>query len=456
MKKFLAMMLAVLMLLSMATVAFADGEKTITPSTFDVKLSVVRSGIPSADYVFTFTAADTTPSGYETAVTTSQTQTLTNIGEGNTYKVTFDMPTFTKPGKYLYKVTMTDPGIKGASADKLVCNVIMNVTNADGGYAVQVSMYPASVTNPTDKDKTEGFVYTYKTAQLTITKAVNTEALEAAKANKYEFTYTISGLNAGETYDYTVVGEAKTATASTEGIINGAAEIADNESIIFTNLPVGANYSVSENENYKDGNGFFTGKWDVVEGVEVVPTSKTLGENGATHTMTNTFTYNNTLNVKKLITGTGSYDDASNPFKVKVTITGMAEGKSYTMKNGTTDVKEATVNDEGKLIFDDVAIRDGETLSIAGLPQNVSFTVEETNAQGYDATYVNTADPTKKETGSISGNITNADVTIEITNNKDVPIETGVALDTLPYVLVLALAGAGLVMMIARKRRVED
>lgn len=456
MKKFLSLMLAVLMLLSMATVAFAEGEKTITPSTFDVKLSVVGSGIPSANYVFTFTAADTTPSGYETAVATTQTQTLQSIGVGNTHKVTFNMPTFTKPGKYLYKVTMTDPGIKGASADKLVCNVIMNVTNADGGYAVQVSMYPASVANPTENDKTDGFTYTYKTAQLTINKKVNAEALDSAKGNKYDFSYTISNLNAGAVYNYTVAGESNTATASNDGSITGTAAIANNESIIFTNLPVGATYTVTETETYNDGNGTFNGKWDIVEGTEVAPTSKTLGENGATHTMTNTFTYNNTLYVKKLITGTGSYDDANNPFKVKVTISNLTENSSYTMKKGTDDVATKTADENGELIFEDVAIRDGETLSIAGLPQNVTFKVEETNTQGYEATYVNTADKNKTETGSISGNITNADVTIEITNKKDVPIETGVALDTLPYVLVLALAGAGLVLMIARKRRVQD
>lgn len=42
------------------------------------------------------------------------------------------------------------------------------------------------------------------------------------------------------------------------------------------------------------------------------------------------------------------------------------------------------------------------------------------------------------------------------TNDRTTEIPTGVSLDTLPYVLVLALAGAGLVLMIARKRRVED
>ena len=50
----------------------------------------------------------------------------------------------------------------------------------------------------------------------------------------------------------------------------------------------------------------------------------------------------------------------------------------------------------------------------------------------------------------------NPTTTVEFVNDKGLTPETGVSLDTLPYVLVLALAGAGLVMMIARKRRVQD
>lgn len=450
MKKFLSLMLAVLMLLSMATVAFADGEKTITPATFDVKLNVVGNGIPSADYTFTFTAADTTPAGYETAVATNQIKSLTNIGVGDEHKVTFDMPAFAKPGNYLYKVTMSHPEIKGATDNYNELYVIMCVVNDTNGLKVtNITMYDPKGTK---ENKIDAFVTTYKTAQLTINKKVNDAALASAKDNKYEFSYTISGLNAGETYNYTVAGEVKTATASTEGKITDTAEIAHNESIIFTNLPVGATYSVSETEVYTDGsNGSFTGKWDMVEGTEVAPNNKTLSENGATHTMTNTFTYKNELRIEKKVTGDGGYMEET--FPVKVTFTGdlLKEGDSYDVvvvtkqadgSQTTSDLTPFVVNEDKVYTFN---IQNNQIVKIKELPQNVHYKVEETDSKGHTPKYTNE-----------ENTLTNADMDVVIENNNHITPATGVALDTLPYVLVLALAGAGLVLMIARKRRVED
>ena len=449
MKKFLAMMLAVLMLLSMATVAFADGEKAITPSTFDVKLSVVGSGIPSANYMFTFKAADTTPAGYETAVETNQLKILSSIGVGNEQKVTFDMPSFVKPGNYLYKVTMSHHEIRGATDNYNELYVIMCVVNDTNGLKVtNITMYDP---NGTKENKIDAFVTTYKTARLTINKKVNDAALAAAKGNKYEFAYTIYNLNDSETYNYTVAGETETATASPEGVIRGTAKIADDESIIFTNLPVGATYTVTETETYNDGNGTFVGHWDKEEGEEVVPTSKTLGENGATHTMTNTFTYKNELRIEKKVTGDGGYMEET--FPVKVTFTGdlLEEGHSYNVvvvtkwadgAETTSDLIPFVVNEDKVYTFN---IQNNQIVKIKDLPQNVHYKVEETDSKGHTPKYTNE-----------ENTLTNADMDVVIENNNRITPETGVSLDTLPYVLVLALAGAGLVLMIARKRRVQD
>ena len=102
-------------------------------------------------------------------------------------------------------------------------------------------------------------------------------------------------------------------------------------------------------------------------------------------------------------------------------------------------------NNDGKYVYT-FTVTDTETVTIEGLPQNVTYNVvERADSDSHTVTYTNQ-----------SGTLTNQNVAVEITNDKGIEIATGVSLDTLPYVLVLALAGAGLVLMIARKRRVQD
>ena len=50
-----------------------------------------------------------------------------------------------------------------------------------------------------------------------------------------------------------------------------------------------------------------------------------------------------------------------------------------------------------------------------------------------------------------------ADKSVVFTNHKDMDIDTGVILDTLPYILILAVVViGGVVLLKSRKRRRED
>ena len=46
--------------------------------------------------------------------------------------------------------------------------------------------------------------------------------------------------------------------------------------------------------------------------------------------------------------------------------------------------------------------------------------------------------------------------TIAFTNTKEIPVNTGVILDTLPYVLMLIAVGGGVVAFFLRKRHHDD
>ena len=47
-------------------------------------------------------------------------------------------------------------------------------------------------------------------------------------------------------------------------------------------------------------------------------------------------------------------------------------------------------------------------------------------------------------------------VSIVIDNKKDVTIDTGVFLDTLPYILILGVAAAGAVVLVKRRKHSDD
>ncbi|MBQ9950817.1 MAG: InlB B-repeat-containing protein [Clostridia bacterium] len=110
------------------------------------------------------------------------------------------------------------------------------------------------------------------------------------------------------------------------------------------------------------------------------------------------------------------------------------------------------------------------TATIPNIPIGAQITVTETNTD-YVEKYVtgvvtDTADKTATQLKTaIKGNdvvncIATATVapgtTIIFTNTNDVEVDTGILLDSLPYVLILAVVGAALVLWFIRKRRVED
>ena len=89
-------------------------------------------------------------------------------------------------------------------------------------------------------------------------------------------------------------------------------------------------------------------------------------------------------------------------------------------------------------------LKHGDTIHIANLPYGVTYTVTETAAEGY----------TTEKTGD-HGTISAVDQTAAFTNTKNGEVDTGVVLNNMPYILVLAVLAAGVAVFIIRKRR-ED
>lgn len=128
-----------------------------------------------------------------------------------------------------------------------------------------------------------------------------------------------------------------------------------------------------------------------------------------------------------------------------------------------------TFSKGGNLETQEVTLKNGESTTFAGVVAGTIITIEETNADGYDtsatgynvlATKSFTYTLVKNSDGTFSlKNENNEDVlnrTVIVTNEKDAPVDNGVLLDTLPYILILVVVAGGGVLLFLRKRKNDD
>lgn len=252
--------------------------------------------------------------------------------------------------------------------------------------------------------------------------------------------------------------------------VAGDAGSANKTKTITINLPeytsVGIyTYTFKENAGNTAGVTYYgtdiTLKVTVVEQDGKVRVAAVHTEEGATGTAaagTKKSEFDNTysagsLAVTKKVTGT--MGDKSREFDVTVEFTAptdkeVKEAITYT-EDGQPKTIATTAWSNGKATAN-IKLKDSETITFTNIPYGVTYTVTEadyTGANGgYDEAVVDYNDATKK--------IDTASDTVEITNNKGGIPDMGVTLDSLPYILALAVVFGGAVVMFTRKRHIED
>lgn len=162
-------------------------------------------------------------------------------------------------------------------------------------------------------------------------------------------------------------------------------------------------------------------------------------------TFTNTYSAG-ALSISKTVEG--NMGDHDKYFNFTITLTGDEEktyADSYVITGGTKEGNPSAISVNGDAV--NVQLKHGDTIKIANLPYGVNYTVVETdaNADGY-------AVNESKYTGTINAATQSAD----FVNTKNGEVDTGITLDTLPYILVFGLVMIAAVVMIMRKYRVED
>lgn len=188
--------------------------------------------------------------------------------------------------------------------------------------------------------------------------------------------------------------------------------------------------------------------------VPVVRTEKT-GEKA--DSITNTYSAGD-LEIKKVVTG--NLGDQKQYFEVEVTLSPDPDDKYVTdSDDALTRIYVAggsySSNPKSVTVGEAVTfkIRHDETITLKNIPYGVTYTVTEADYTdaGYDDPAYNYVD----ENGTAK-EIDSAKETMTITNNKDANVETGIDLDSLPYILILSVAFVGIAVFLFRRRMTQE
>ena len=160
------------------------------------------------------------------------------------------------------------------------------------------------------------------------------------------------------------------------------------------------------------------------------------------------------LSVKKTVTGI--MGDQQKEFTVKVTFTAPAGDTvrgDITYVDGTeTKTIAAGEGWTGSKVVD-ITLKHNETVTFTNIPYGVTYTVVENDYTGkenggYDAPSYQFDDNNKK--------IDSASENVTITNNKGGVVDTGINMDSMPYILMLAVVFMGLFVFFSKKRKMRE
>ncbi len=149
------------------------------------------------------------------------------------------------------------------------------------------------------------------------------------------------------------------------------------------------------------------------------------------------------LTVTKTVTG--NFGDKSKAFQFSMQVDG---GSSFELTAKGTALPKGKQSD---YIF---SLKDGENIVIEGVPVGKKIVLAETNAEQYTVSFNDTVE-TNRNYVNESGLTENT--TINVTNHRNVSPDTGVFVDSLPYILIIAcVAAAGAFVAIRRRKTRED
>ena len=160
------------------------------------------------------------------------------------------------------------------------------------------------------------------------------------------------------------------------------------------------------------------------------------------------------VNITKLVSGI--LGDRSKLFGFEVQLVMLNDEEEVTCK---LDADTGYIVDENGLITFDLS--HNESVTLKSVPIGATLVIKEINADGYDAMVNLNDNATVTGTGTINSNsgysvIVEEGLSITVTNDKTDTVDTGILLDSMPYVLILAAVIAGAAFYFIRKKKEDE
>ena len=298
--------------------------------------------------------------------------------------------------------------------------------------------------------------YTPATTSLTVTKTATKDGAPDTNTIDFNFTLTLGEKSLGATW-----------TKGTDhGTVEGTSHkftLKGGESITFSGISVeDTNVKVTE-ENYTTQH--YTTTVNDQPGREIEVSADTLKQNqntGTTVNFTNAYTTPKlpSMTIQKVVTG--AFGERTKEFAFSVTL----NHTNPALLSGVTHPNVANLSN--------FTLKHGQSVELKNIPIGTTITVTETGADDYKTkatghngyvsgnnartfTYTVVEEGGKavlKSTGASAAEVANSAIIVE--NDFDGTPDTGVLLDTLPYLILLAVAVAGGVLVVVRKRKHRD
>ena len=346
-----------------------------------------------------------------------------------------------------------------------------SVFAADEGTTTKVTEAYISKTFNTEVGKDETFSFTAtpvagNTAEVTIPDISFKETETGSITKKAKVSFPTNWPDAGK-YEYTVT-ETGAAPAITDGehqkMIMSQAEYTMD--VYVTNGNKGLEISnIIVNKKKDDKGTAATGKVDISNtdknGFNF--TNTYVQEAGTGTDPTNpdpTYDKDGSLNVTKTINANGGTVDADKDFDFTATFN-FPKGTDATTLGGVKDANGhvITINENGTCTF---TLKANKNMKFTGVPVGTKINVTESATPNYKGSVVsvfNGQSQAKVEASkynmalTVTNTLGQKQNKVDVTNTYDYVPTTGIIMNTLPYVLMIALCGAALMAFVAFKRR---
>lgn len=315
-------------------------------------------------------------------------------------------------GKTEYKYSVNEENVSGYDS-----NVVESEETDAAGDGGKVKVF--TITNT----KTE-------TGSLKVSKTVEGNGADKNKAFKFKVELKNGGNPVSGVYPLDGTAGSKTGTIVFDENGMASFELSDGESIVIAGLPVGADYTVTENA-YKDykpsDNGKYNGK------IETGKTGEIL--------VVNTYDEKYDISVNKTVKG--NQGDKSKNFEFVLKLTGsdglVVPGSVDVEKNGNFETMKVI---DGEVKF---TLSHGEKIIFKKLPAGIRYEVTETVTNGYKMTCDNNSGVLR----------TNADIGFVNTKNVGIPTAamTNTGIITAIAVCCGGVAIAAIVKTVKKKKK---